>query len=910
MTTIADYGAVDSSSSNNEWADYWRYHVGVNVIPANSKEKMPIVAWKEFQDNPVPEELHNQWKEDRLFDQGIAVITGKVWHRKDIGDCSLVGIDCDNLKAIQELLTRNGRTITPEQFANNTIVEQHMDSREKMHVYVYTNGKSLRDKTSDIGHLSENIDPDSVPIFEVKASSKYLMYCCPSRHKNGHKYQILGTRTPLKLNDGAAEEWQEEIDAICRKYGLGVGGESDKIPIPELFKDDTIIYQSHNRHEALLRAMESLIQRNRGILSQEQIAELAMEWNQKHCSPPLDDKEFARQWKSALDFISKNTDSDNGIDQQQQQRQSVSIINNDQKKKEEEVQRYILPGYLLESVTIGLENCFATAVYHNSNDKTEVSLAKEFELDEKTIVKPIDDASNLNKPYHFESKEEFYEVLDKARNATLDTIYKEVKSIWNKYIDADDTHITICAADTVFTYFQDRLGLTHYVFFVGDNDSGKSNNLTVFQLLGYRNMTSSDITSANIYQFLGSRDEGAGTICEDEADNIDNDHDKMRIYKNGYITGRYIYRTDTSFGRRQYRFNTFCFKAFAAERLPDPVKAKGFIQRIVRLNCTAGFRQDDISEVVNPAGAEEFEDLLKELNDVRNLLLCYRLLHFRDKIPNIDINLRNREKQLFKPVLRLFQGTETFEELRKVIARLVREKRETKANTLHAFLYQLIRNLVIEQNSLELSNALIWNRLKAELDANEIPNRPQSCDTAAFGMLSQKTISCILQDVFDAKPSRDKKDRKWTFNKHNLDRLKEVYEFNVDIEIENERVTHKTLVTLVGIERHFAESAKVIESAENKIESEKTNNGINENDTLFVTNSDSENHVDSKEVSQASKVSPAQATSQQLAGKPEIYFLNGWWHCSSCKAKGDNFWKKDHNCNNGNGNGKEEDRKN
>ena len=59
MTTTADYSAVDSSSSNNEWADYWRYHIGVNVIPANSKEKTPIVAWKEFQDKPVSEEVHN-----------------------------------------------------------------------------------------------------------------------------------------------------------------------------------------------------------------------------------------------------------------------------------------------------------------------------------------------------------------------------------------------------------------------------------------------------------------------------------------------------------------------------------------------------------------------------------------------------------------------------------------------------------------------------------------------------------------------------------------------------------------------------------------------------------------------------------------------------------------------------------
>jgi len=79
-------------------------------------------------------------------------------------------------------------------------------------------------------------------------------------------------------------------------------------------------------------------------------------------------------------------------------------------------------------------------------------------------------------------------------------------------------------------------------------------------------MMSSGMTSANIYQFLGSREEGAGTICEDEADNIDDDRDKMRIYKNGYTTGIPYFRTDTSFGRMQLKFNTFGFKAICSRK--------------------------------------------------------------------------------------------------------------------------------------------------------------------------------------------------------------------------------------------------------------------------------------------------------------------------------------------------------
>jgi hypothetical protein len=48
-------------------------------------------------------------------------------------------------------------------------------------------------------------------------------------------------------------------------------------------------------------------------------------------------------------------------------------------------------------------------------------------------------------------------------------------------------------------------------------------------------MAAVDITAANIYQFLGSLEEGGGTICEDEADNIDDDKTKCAYIKMGIL---------------------------------------------------------------------------------------------------------------------------------------------------------------------------------------------------------------------------------------------------------------------------------------------------------------------------------------------------------------------------------------
>ena len=276
--------------------------------------------------------------------------------------------------------------------------------------------------------------------------------------------------------------------------------------------------------------------------------------------------------------------------------------------------------------------------------------------------------SYINKPYTFKSEEEFQQFVQTAKIETLDCIYNKVKSIWT-----NDQHRYYCCKYLPISW---------------------------------------------------SMEEGQGTICEDEADNIDEDTEKMRIDKNGYTTGYPVLRTDTSSGRKQQRYNTFCFKAFGAEKTPDSVRAKGFNQRIVELPCVYGFPEYDISEVINPAGEQKYEELLNELNDTRNLLLVYRLLHFKDKIPDIRLNIENREKQLFKPLIRVFQHTDALKELLPILSKYVRQKRENNANSLHAYLYKIVKDLIEAQKATEIESSLIWSTIKESL-----AGRPNSFQT-------------------------------------------------------------------------------------------------------------------------------------------------------------------------------------
>ena len=51
----------------NQWADFWYYEIRVNVIPANTKEKITYETWLLWQDKPIPEELHKFRKENSEY---------------------------------------------------------------------------------------------------------------------------------------------------------------------------------------------------------------------------------------------------------------------------------------------------------------------------------------------------------------------------------------------------------------------------------------------------------------------------------------------------------------------------------------------------------------------------------------------------------------------------------------------------------------------------------------------------------------------------------------------------------------------------------------------------------------------------------------------------------------------------
>lgn len=105
---------------------------------------------------------------------------------------------------------------------------------------------------------------------------------------------------------------------------------------------------------------------------------------------------------------------------------------------------------------------------------------------------------------------------------------------------------------------------------------------------------------------------------------------------------------------------------------------------------------------------------------MRNLLLAVRLIHFHEKIPDVKLNIKHREKQLFKPIIRIFQNAQTLNELLPVISKYVTQRREANFSNLHSFLYRAVRDMIRSKNTFQLESGFIWDYIRNVLHGADI----------------------------------------------------------------------------------------------------------------------------------------------------------------------------------------------
>jgi hypothetical protein len=415
------------------------------------------------------------------------------------------------------------------------------------------------------------------------------------------------------------------------------------------------------------------------------------------------------------------------------------------------------------------------------------------------ILHPADTLDSQNPlPYIFQSPEELNHYLERARSETFGSLYLKTKLIYRKYVNIEDHLISILSADTVYSYFQDKFPTLHYNIFVGDNGSGKNSALLVYKYLGYRVFYVVSASAPNYFTFLGETEECQGTIAEDEAEDIGYDREKQKILKTGYASGGNVPKVDLTYGRAQGSFLTYAMKWLAMEELPDYKKIKGILDRSFVFRFIVGNVEYNIKDVMKYAGDPKFKPLHDELIDLRKLLFAYRMIHHKDVIPDLNLNVKHRNAELTKPLLRLFSSRDdapvALEEIRLALSKIIFERNELKRNSIEAKLREVINNL-IEGNSdgpkdLEsypLYNEDIWAEAKMVMNGRDNAFKPDSFYSAELGTVSHKYLTSIYKSKFKAEPfkvgSGSETKRGLRFSKEVLNRLVIHYDVPDKIEI-------------------------------------------------------------------------------------------------------------------------------
>ncbi len=443
---------------------------------------------------------------------------------------------------------------------------------------------------------------------------------------------------------------------------------------------------------------------------------------------------------------------------------------------------------LCESIVVGGYPKFLQLTKEQDDDR-KFRLLDRLEIGNKTFY-PYDTLETHNPiPYSFESEEELKQYLERARNESLDTLYLKIKSTFKQYVDVEEKYLVLLAASTVLSYYQDKFGTIHYIIIVGDNGSGKNSALLVYRYLGYRVFYVTAASAANIYTFLGDQEEGQGTLAEDEADNIHLQPDKYKIDKTGYASGGSVPKVDihtSEGGRSQGVYLTFCMKWYAMEELPDYQQIKGQLDRSYVLKFVVGKPKYNIKDVIKNAGDPKFEPLYNQLLEIRKLLMLKRLQTHGDVIYDVNLNIRNRNAELTKPLIRLFRNSpRALSELLPVLSQFLKEKNEAKKSSFESKLFEAVKNLI--GDTYELSHADLCTECRNVMDGKEIANKPQSFYTVDFGAVSHKRITETYRSKFKAKSRQtgggEDNKRCLIFSREVLDRIGLYYDNPENIEI-------------------------------------------------------------------------------------------------------------------------------
>lgn len=422
---------------------------------------------------------------------------------------------------------------------------------------------------------------------------------------------------------------------------------------------------------------------------------------------------------------------------------------------------------LYESIVLAGVPCFITYDVHSD----DLIVVDKMEEDTRLLIPySLEDSPSIT--YAFDNKESLFDTIRKCKSVSISDLYRESKRIICKYIDQKPNVLKVIAVDTIFSYFQDRFPTTHYFLFVGKNDVGKSAIGHVFEQLSYRGVMMTDPTVANIYRLLGKIEPAQFTIILDEANDIDNNNDKMNALKTGYTINGKVPKINTNNNNSQEFFKTYCLKIFLAETLPSTYKAKGLLDRTFVITCLPGNPQFSIKDILVSQGklGDRYLELREEIMRLRQCLFAYRLIHANDERPDIDIRLKNRDRELLECIT-LFYDSDVQQEVEEAFQELLDTKYEQKENSFDAkLLFIILANLENSETHGEIFVEDLWNSIKNTLNFEEV--NTNQIFLVDFNYTLYRNQLSNKSQIFGGKPKHTNKGNKIIFN--DIDKLRNI----------------------------------------------------------------------------------------------------------------------------------------
>jgi hypothetical protein len=174
-----------------------------------------------------------------------------------------------------------------------------------------------------------------------------------------------------------------------------------------------------------------------------------------------------------------------------------------------------------------------------------------------------------------------------------------------------------------------------------------------------------------------------------------------------------------------------------------------------------------------------------------------------------------------------------------IIAKYISERRESNSNSFYAFLYKTIKDLISTQNTIELESSVIWSTITGLLPGDFVQNKKLSYESTDFGTLSQKGIVETLIQIFRAKHSKVRREkRKLIFDIDKLSRIGRAYELSIDVKISttSSGVIDVTDVTHIGLDKHLIEQSSDVQLANSSILNDNNSKELEENNDDDINN--------------------------------------------------------------------------